>query len=63
MFFLFIFPFLYVILYFQPSDVSKIDVSKVINEQGCLQAIEEWIEKNMIPLASCAIFILFFQVS
>ncbi|KAK9737594.1 Tetraspanin family [Popillia japonica] len=45
-----------------PSDVSKIDVSKVINEQGCLQAIEEWIEKNMIPLASCAIFILFFQI-
>ncbi|KAI4458084.1 tetraspanin [Holotrichia oblita] len=51
------------VMVLKPSDVSKIDVSKVINEQGCLQAIEEWIEKNMIPLASCAIFILFFQVS
>ncbi|XP_022903909.1 tetraspanin-5 isoform X2 [Onthophagus taurus] len=46
-------------------DVRKPGFSNVpntINEQGCLQAIEEWTERNMISLASCVIFILFFQI-
>lgn len=39
------------------------DVSKIINERGCLEAIEDWIEKNMISIASCTFIILFFEVS
>lgn len=38
------------------------DVSKIINEQGCLEAVEEWTEKNMISLASCSFIVLFFQI-
>ncbi|CAG9857734.1 unnamed protein product [Phyllotreta striolata] len=35
------------------------DVSKIINEQGCLEAIEDWTEKNMISIASCIFVVLF----
>lgn len=38
------------------------DVAKIINEKGCLQSAEEWIERNMITLTTCAIFILFAQI-
>lgn len=38
------------------------DVSKIINEKGCIQSVEEWIERNMITLTTCAIFILFAQI-
>ncbi|XP_030755575.1 tetraspanin-5 isoform X1 [Sitophilus oryzae] len=38
------------------------DVSKIINEQGCLEAVEEWTEKNMISIASCTFVVLFLQI-
>ncbi|CAG9772965.1 unnamed protein product [Ceutorhynchus assimilis] len=38
------------------------DVSKIINEQGCMEAVEEWTEKNMITLMSCSILLLFLQI-
>lgn len=38
------------------------DVAKIINEKGCLQSAEEWIERNMITLTTCAIFVLFAQI-
>ncbi|KAB0800349.1 hypothetical protein PPYR_06089 [Photinus pyralis] len=38
------------------------DVSKIIYEKGCIQSVEEWIERNMISLTTCAIFILFAQI-
>ncbi|XP_019764774.1 tetraspanin-5-like isoform X1 [Dendroctonus ponderosae] len=38
------------------------DVSKIIYEQGCLEAVEEWTEKNMISLASYGFLLLFFQI-
>jgi tetraspanin-5 len=38
------------------------DVSKIINEKGCLEATEEWIERNMISLATCSFVILFMQI-
>lgn len=38
-------------------------MSKIINERGCLEAMEEWAERNMISVTSGVIFILFFQVS
>ena len=37
------------------------NLSKV-HEKGCIQAAEEWIERNMITLTTCAIFILFAQI-
>lgn len=43
--------------------LQNADLSKIINEQGCLEAIEEWTEQNMISLASCTFVILLFQVS
>lgn len=43
--------------------LQTFDVAKIINEQGCLEAIEEWTEQNMISLASCAFVVLFCQVS
>ncbi|XP_055679415.1 tetraspanin-5 isoform X2 [Lutzomyia longipalpis] len=38
------------------------DVSKIIYEKGCVQAGEEWIERNLIMIASSAIFLAFFQI-
>ncbi|CAH1099683.1 unnamed protein product [Psylliodes chrysocephalus] len=38
------------------------DVSKIINEQGCLEAIEDWTEKNMISIASCIFVVLFCHI-
>ncbi|XP_019873956.2 tetraspanin-5 isoform X1 [Aethina tumida] len=38
------------------------DVSKIINEQGCLEAAEDWIEKNMLSIASYTFILLFFQI-
>lgn len=38
------------------------DVSKIINEKGCVQAGEEWIERNLIIIASSAIFLIFMQI-
>ncbi|XP_076260649.1 tetraspanin 26A isoform X2 [Rhynchophorus ferrugineus] len=38
------------------------DVSKIINEQGCLEAVEEWTEKNFISIVSCSFVILFLQI-
>lgn len=43
--------------------LQNTDLSKIISEQGCLEAIEEWTEQNMISLASCTFVILLFQVS
>lgn len=42
---------------------QNFDVAKVVNEKGCLEATEEWIERNMILLATCTFIVLFFQVS
>ncbi|XP_065157009.1 tetraspanin-5 isoform X1 [Atheta coriaria] len=38
------------------------DVSKIVNEKGCLMAVEEWTERNMISLTTFAIIVLFFQI-
>ncbi|XP_050303119.1 tetraspanin-5 isoform X1 [Anthonomus grandis grandis] len=38
------------------------DVSKIIYEQGCLEAVELWTEKNMITLTTYSIFVCFFQI-
>lgn len=43
--------------------LQNFDVSKIINEKGCLEATEEWIERNMISLATFGFIILFLQVS
>lgn len=38
------------------------DLSKTINERGCLEAIEDWTEQNLISLASLVFLILFMQI-
>lgn len=39
------------------------DMSRTINEKGCVQAGDEWIERNLIIISSTAIFLAFMQVS
>lgn len=39
------------------------DISRTINEKGCVQAGEEWVERNLIIISSTAIFLAFMQVS
>lgn len=49
-----------VLLFFSFS--QKGDVSLKINEKGCLQAGDEWLTKNLIPIAGVAVGIAFLQV-
>lgn len=42
---------------------KNFDLSKVIHEMGCVQAGEQWMERNLISISTCAIFLAFFQVS
>lgn len=37
-------------------------MSRTINEKGCVQAGEEWVERNLIIISSTAIFLAFMQV-
>lgn len=57
------FVFLFVWLFLCLLSLQNFDVSKIINEQGCLEAAEDWIEKNMLSIASYTFILLFFQVS
>lgn len=41
---------------------QKHDMSRTINEKGCVQAGEEWVERNLIIISSTAIFLAFMQV-
>ncbi|XP_034251367.1 tetraspanin-5 isoform X4 [Thrips palmi] len=38
------------------------DVAKIIYEKGCIQAGEEWVERNLLLLACAAVIIAFVQV-
>ncbi|XP_018321881.1 tetraspanin-5 isoform X2 [Agrilus planipennis] len=38
------------------------DSTKIINDKGCLEAAEEWVQRNMISLTTCAFFVLFAQI-
>lgn len=38
------------------------DVSKIINEKGCVQAGEEWIERNLLIVAIVAVATAFLQI-
>ena len=44
-------------LHFQPADLNSI-----INEKGCLQSGEEWLEMNLVMVAGVAVGIAFLQV-
>ena len=44
-------------LRFQPGDASVI-----INEKGCVQAGEEWLEQNLVLVAGVLVGIAFMQV-
>lgn len=59
--FYFRFELLFLFLFFC-VDFQNYDVSKIIHEKGCIQAGEEWMERNMLSVASCTVFIIFFQV-
>ena len=52
---------------FSPVDVfaaclQNYDVGKIIYEKGCVQAGEEWVERNLLTLACTAVTIAFVQV-
>ena len=54
--------------FFDPirSDISvfqNYDVGKIINEKGCVQAGEEWIEHNLLIVAGIAVATAFLQVT
>lgn len=53
----FIFVWFLFFLFFKPGEVSLI-----INEKGCLQAGEEWLEMNLVTVAGAAVGIAFLQV-
>lgn len=38
-------------------------MTRTINEKGCVQAGDEWVERNLIIISSTAIFLAFMQVS
>ncbi|XP_055322893.1 tetraspanin-5 [Sitodiplosis mosellana] len=38
------------------------DMSRTINEKGCVQAGEEWVERNLIIISSTVIFSAFMQI-
>uniref|UniRef100_A0A1B6D9T3 Tetraspanin n=1 Tax=Clastoptera arizonana TaxID=38151 RepID=A0A1B6D9T3_9HEMI len=38
------------------------EVSKIINDKGCIQAGEEWIERNLLFIATMALAVTFLQI-
>ena len=42
--------------------VWKVGLEKIVNEKGCLQAGEEWLEHNLLTVAGIAVGIAFLQV-
>lgn len=42
--------------------LKNYEVSKIIYEKGCVQAGEEWVERNLIIISISAIVTVFFQV-
>jgi hypothetical protein len=51
---------LFFVLFFPNIQIG--DLSSVINEKGCVQAGEEWLEKNLLVVAGVAVGIAFLQV-
>ena len=41
---------------------QQMDVSMVIYERGCLRAGEEWVERNLIPVAAVAVSVSVLKV-
>ncbi|CAH1399851.1 unnamed protein product [Nezara viridula] len=46
----------------KPSEGFSFDVSKIINEKGCVQAGEEWVERNLLVIVTTAITVSFCQI-
>lgn len=42
--------------------LQNFDVGKIINEKGCVQAGEEWMEHNLLIIAGIAVTTAFLQV-
>ena len=40
----------------------KVGLDKIVNDKGCLQAGEEWLEHNLLTVAGIAVGIAFLQV-
>ena len=43
--------------------IQKEDYTRVIYDKGCLRAGEEWVERNLIPVAGVAVAISVLQVA
>ena len=42
--------------------IQKEDYTRVIYDKGCLRAGEEWVERNLVPVAGVAVAISVLQV-
>ncbi|KAK9505963.1 hypothetical protein O3M35_009916 [Rhynocoris fuscipes] len=42
--------------------VNNYDASKIIHEKGCIQAGEEWVERNLLVIVTAAIIVSFLQI-
>lgn len=38
------------------------EISKIINEKGCVQAGEEWVERNLLTISTLSIFMIFMEI-
>ena len=43
--------------------IQKEDYTRVIYDKGCLRAGEEWVERNLVPVAGVAVAISVLQVA
>ena len=60
MFVLFIFCYYYFPFIFPLGQAG--DMASVINDRGCIEAGEEWLERNLLLVAGVAVCIAFLQV-
>lgn len=42
--------------------LKSFEIAKIIYDKGCVQAGEEWMERNLILISTSAIIAIFFQV-
>ncbi|KAK9871219.1 hypothetical protein WA026_011497 [Henosepilachna vigintioctopunctata] len=44
------------------NTLQNLNATLIINERGCLGALEDWMEKNMIPIATYIFVYFFFHI-
>lgn len=57
-----LFVFVFSFLSYAYSLKKNFEIAKIIYDKGCVQAGEEWMERNLILISTSAIIAIFFQV-